>query len=537
MHAPPARRRRALSIVFVAMALIAGACTDDGVDATAATSTTILRPSTVLRVGAEDWPRCLNPLTCADDVLHEQVLQHVLPVVFEVDADGGYVASSLLETPPAASVTGDGVEIRYEISAEARWADGRPVTSSDFLGTWRAIMDTPGVDRLRYDRIVAVDDSDPAVAVVTLDGPMIDWQELFGGATGFVLEADAFGPSTDLTGQFEDELPIAAGPYVLSSWDANGAVLSATEPWDGTAGASIDQVRLDRVEIDGLGDPMTFDVLLPADGSDVVAPDGFDARSTASTTVLGIWFDQRQSVLGPLVHRQALEVVLDRSALAETAGADAPPPCVGWIPDVGPWCAAAAVDAVEPNQELGAFVLFEAGWVAGEDGILAGPSGSFEVPVTFDASVPGAEAVATAIVESFRGIGAETSSSARSAEEWLSARAADDPTGVGVFAFDLGISPRVDDLYGCADGVESSVVGSCPESVVALASVLGSLRGDEALDTVGQLGDAAAAEVLWLPLAVIPDRSFVRPGRVTTVDTGSVAGGPLAGLDRFEPGE
>ena len=133
--------------------------TDDGVDATAATSTTIPRPSTVLRVGAEDWPQCLNPLTCADRVLHDQVLQHVLPVTFEVDADGGYVASPLLVSTPEPSATDDGVEIVYELSADARWADGRPITSSDFVGTWRAIIDTPAADRLRYDRIVAVDDT------------------------------------------------------------------------------------------------------------------------------------------------------------------------------------------------------------------------------------------------------------------------------------------------------------------------------------------------------------------------------------------
>ncbi|MDE0805024.1 MAG: ABC transporter substrate-binding protein, partial [Acidimicrobiales bacterium] len=516
------------------MALIAGACTDDAVDATAATSTTILRPSTVLRVGAEDWPRCLNPLTCADDVLREQVLQHVLPVTFEVDAGGDYVVSSLLAAPPEPAVTDAGVEIRYQIAPEARWADARPVTSSDFLGTWRAIMDTPGADRARYERIVTVDDSDPALAVVTLDGPMIDWQELFGGATGFVLEADAFGPSTDLTGQFEDELPMAAGPYVLSSWDGNGAVLSATEPWDGADGARIDQVRLDRVEIGGLGDPMAFDVLLPGDGVMSTAPDGFDTRFTDSTTVLGIWFDQRQPTLAPLVHRQALEVVLDRSALAKRAGAADPPACVGWVPAVGPWCAVAGVEPVETNQQLGAFVLFEAGWTAGEDGILAGPSGRFEVPVAFDATTPGAEAVASAVVESFRAIGADASSSPRSTDEWLSGRAPDDSTGVGVFAADLGISPRVADLYGCPDGVDSSVVGACPESVVTLARRLGSLDGAEALNLVERLGDAVAAEVLWLPLAVIPDRSFVRPGRVTTLDTGAVAGGPLAGLDRFE---
>lgn len=536
MHARPARRRRALCIAF-ALAVVAGACTDDGADATAATSTTILRPSTVLRIGAEDWPACLNPLTCADDVLHEQVLQHVLPVAFEVDAGGDYVTSPLLAAEPEPTASDDGVEIRYRISPEARWANGRPVTSSDFLGTWRAVMDTPGADRLRYDRILDVDDADPAVAVVTLDGPMIDWQELFGGATGFVLEADAFGPSTDLTGQFETELPFGAGPYVLSSWDENGAVLSATEPWEGDDGARIDEVRLDRVDIGGLGDPMAYDLLLPARGADIAAPDGFEIRSTASTTVLGVWLDQRQPLLAPLVHRQALEVLLDRSALAELVGAGDVVTCAGWVPAVGPWCAAASVPAAEPNEDLASFVLFEAGWTAGEDGVLTGPFGRFELPVTVDPSVPGAEAVAELVAESFGSIGIDAAVTERAAVEWAIARPGGDPTGVGVFAIDLGVSPRVDSLYGCLDGVGSSVVGSCPDEVVRLARSLGTSSAEDAVEAVERLGAAVAEQVLWLPVARIPERSFVRPGRVATVDAGTVASGPLAGLHRFEAGE
>lgn len=537
MHTRPARRRRASILLFVTMALVAGACTDDGVDATAATSTTILRPSTVLRIGAEDWPSCLNPLTCAETVLHEQVLQHVLPVTFEVDASGDYVASPLLQSTPELSTTDAGVEVRYEISAAARWADGRPITSSDFLGTWRAIMDTPAADRLRYDRITSVDDADPAVAIVALDGPMVDWQELFGGATGYLLQADAFGPSTDLTGQFEDELPFGAGPYVLSSWDENGAVLSATEPWDGVDGALIDQVRLDRVEIDGLGDPMTFDVLLPADGSTVDAPDGFDTRSTRSTRVLGVWFDQREPTLAPLAYRQALEVLVDRSALADLVGVDDLVTCAGWAPDVGPWCDDAAVEPAELNEQLGAFVLFDAGLVAGEDGVLAGPLGRFELPVTFDPSVSGAADVAADLVESFSAIGIDAVASERSTAEWLDDRSPADSTGVGVYAIDLGVSPRVDDLYGCPSGVESSVVGVCPDAVVALARALGPSTGDDASGIVERLGVAVDQEVLWLPLAALSDHSFLRPGRVTTADAGTVAGGPLAGLERFEAGE
>ncbi len=529
---PPLRWRLCASLLAGVLA-VAG-CTDDDGDATAATSTTIPRPSTVVRIGVEEWPDCVNPLTCADDALHDQVLQHVLPVAFEIDATGAYVPSALLTERPTLEVGDEGATIRYRINPDARWADGRPITSSDFLGTWKAVMSTPGTDRLRWEDIVDVDDSDPAVAVVTLGRPLVDWQELFGGATGYVLQADSFGPSTDLTGQFEDELPMAAGPYLLSSWDENGAVLAATEPWPGAEAPGIDQVRLDRVQIDSLGDPMTFDMLLPAAGSTVEVPAGFDVRRTASTRVLGLWFDQREPALQPLEHRQAFEHLFDRAELAGLAGLGDVVTCAGWAPDLGPWCDAAATEPAEVDANVARYMLASGGWSPGGFGLLFRGEEQLSVLVTVDPAVPGADDVATAVAESLAEIGVETRIAETSTGAWVDARPLGTSTGLGVYAIDLGISPRVGALYGCPGGPESSVVAACPPEITAAAGALPTQIREEAVATVGAIGAAVADSVLWLPLGVVPERSFVRPGRVLTAPASNAAGGPLAGLHRFE---
>ena len=529
-------RRRFPAILVILLLVAIAACTDDGADATAATSTTIPRPSTVVRIGVEDWPACVNPLTCRDDALHEQILQHVLPVAFEIDATGAYVASAMLAERPELEVGDDGATISYQIDADARWADGRPITSSDFVGTWQAVMSTPGTDRLRWEDIVDVDDSDPTVAVVTLTGPIVDWQELFGGATGYVLQADSFGPSTDLTGQFADELPMAAGPYLLSSWDENGAVLSATEPWPGNDPPGIDQVRLDRVQIDSLGDPMTFDMLLPGTGSTVQAPVGFDVRRTATTQVLGLWFDQREPSLQPVEQRQAFERLLDRGELAGLAGLGDVVRCAGWVPDLGPWCSAASVDPAEVDADVARFTLGTLGWAPGGFGLLFRGEELLSVPVTYDPALRGADEVAAAVAEALGSIGIETRLAETSTAAWSDPeRSLAASTGLGVFAVDLGTSPRVDGLYGCPAGVESSVVGSCPDGITRLARSLATQAPDEAVTTVGSLGAAVDDAVFWLPLGVVPERSFVRPGRVVTAPASNVVGGPLAGLHRFDP--
>ena len=535
MHARPPMRRRLPAVLLVLLLVALGACTDDGADATAATSTTIPRPSTVVRIGVEDWPACVNPLTCRDDALHEQVLQHVLPVAFEIDATGAYVASAMLAERPILEVGEDGASIRYVIDPDARWADGRPITSSDFVGTWQAVMSTPGTDRLRWEDIVDVDDSDPTVAVVPLARPIVDWQELFGGASGYVLQADSFGPSTDLTGQFEDELPMAAGPYLLSSWDENGAVLSATEPWPGAEPPGIDQVRLDRVQIDSLGDPMTFDMLVPGADSTAQAPAGFDVRRTATTRVLGLWFDQREPSLQPLEQRQAFERLLDRSELAGLAGVGDVVTCAGWVPDLGPWCSTASVEPAEVDTDVAQYTLAALGWTRGGFGVLFRGDELLTVPITYDPALRGGEDVASAVSEALGAIGVETRLAETSTSTWADpARSLDASTGLGVFAVDLGTSPRVDQLYGCPGGPESSVVAACPDDITGPARSLAAQTPEEALSAVEALGTTVDASVLWLPLRVVPERSFVRPGRVVTAPASNAVGGPLAGLHRFD---
>ena len=100
-----------------------------------------------------------------------------------------------------------------------------------------------------------------------------------------------------------------------------------------------------------------------------------------------------------------------------------------------------------------------------------------------------------------------------------------------VFAVDLGFSPRVDDLYGCSGGAVSSVVAACPDAVVVPTGRLAAQAPEQAVTTVGMIGAAVDDAVLWLPIGVVPERSFLRPGRVVTAPASNAAGGPLAGHD------
>lgn len=538
LRGPRSRCRRAL-LVAVVLALLAAACSDDGdTAADDQPSTTLPSAQTMLRVGLEQWPECLNPITCDSPVLRDQILQHVLPVAFEIDAAGEYQPSPLLSVPPEIDVRGDGMTITYRIALEAHWDDGQPITSSDVRATWQAIMRTEGADTTGYELITGIDDADPQVAVVELSEPYGDWRTLFGGGEGWILKADAFGADTDLAGQFLDELPFSAAPYRLAAWDDDTAVLAGSDQyWDPTRVPEVDQVRLTLVEVAELAQPGAFDLLVP-DGAST-GPDGFATRRLPGTEVLGVWFDQRNPLLASLAHRQALTAMIDRELLIEeVSGRDAAPiDCLGWVPDVGPWCEAAEADLAETDADLASYVLAVEGWAPDGAGDLVRDGEPFAVPVRYDPDLPGAEAVAEELVEVFEAAGITPALQTTSTATWMEDRAAGRDTGVGVFAMDLGVSPQVTELYACPGGPPSSVLAWCPAAVVEPTATLASAaEPDEQLELVEEIGAVAAEASAWIPLFRLSSTYHVQPDRVQVPDARPAIGGPLARLDAFSVG-
>jgi ABC-type transport system substrate-binding protein len=527
--------RRLLCSTFAVLVLVAAGCTDAADDEqTIEAPSVIPTPRTLLRVGAEAWPDCLNPITCNTPVLHHQVLQHVLPVAFEVSADNELVPSPLLAGEPEAEVVGDLMTVTYRLDSDARWVDGQPITSSDIRGTWQAILSTPGADTTGYDRITAIDDTDPRVAVASFSSPYGGWRRLFGGGRGYVLQADAFAGDVDLSGRFVDELPMAAAPYRLAAWDEDAAVLATNENyWDAAREPLVDQVGFERIDLDDLDAPQAYDLLLPADGAaaGTQAPEGFDSWTVPTTEMIGVWFDRRTPLLQPLAHRQALAAAIDRDQLAEllTAGGSdddvSAVDCLGWLPAVGPWCEAAEAELPALDRRLAAFALA----VQPRDGQ------PFAVPLTHDAALAGAGEVADALEVALAEAGVLVQRGTVSGEAFLKQRAAHESVGVGVFAFDLGLFPNVTQLYGCPGGLDSSVVHWCdPEVVAAALALTDTVDPDARLALVATIGAEAGADVAWLPLLPRTDRAFFRPDRVRVPSTTSVAGGALADLRSFE---
>lgn len=297
-------------------------------------------------IAAEHWPECLNPiLSCAQPETYQTVLYHVLPRAMQFGPDGSLVPSPLLVEAPTldnGGLTQAPFTVRFRISPKAVWDDGSPITSEDFAFTWRAILHTrDAVDVDLYQRILAIDTSDPRSPVLRLDEPWAGWTELFGGSKGFVLKQTAF-PDADpeapsLRRDMLSNIRFSGGPFRLVEWIGNQASLTndraVLERNDRYFGP---HALLDRVTFvpwqdlpsqmqaffEGDQDAMTLSsAALAASGTFPFALLDSPSITSAggdSTSFEALWFNAHETPLkNPLV-REALMYAIDRERIVDT---------------------------------------------------------------------------------------------------------------------------------------------------------------------------------------------------------------------------
>jgi hypothetical protein len=118
--------------------------------------------------------------------------------------------------PPASA----GMTVTYNISPDAVWDDGSPITAADFKATWEAALNTPGsISTTGYDQITAVEAgaSDKEV-VVEFKAVYAPYKGLFGG----LLKAAAVANPSDVSGDFAESIPFSGRPWKMKSWSEPG---------------------------------------------------------------------------------------------------------------------------------------------------------------------------------------------------------------------------------------------------------------------------------------------------------------------------
>ncbi|HEY3211246.1 MAG TPA: ABC transporter substrate-binding protein, partial [Actinomycetota bacterium] len=352
---------RVIALLGVA-AIVATACGGGGGAKSSPTAAKSVPKGGQVVIGAEQWPECVNPITSCSSATWTwySVLLHVLPRAMVLDLHGNFIASPLLVEAPSldnGGVTQSPFTVTFKISDKAVWDDGSPITSADFEFTWKAITNTTGAfSTVGYTDIESVDTSDPKTAVVKFKKIFVDWPDLFGGVYQGIFKKAAF-PSVDaekpnLKDEMQDTIPFSGGPWKLSNWSKDQAVLVRNDKYYGKV-ANLDQVtvvpRTDQAtEIQSL---LTGEVAaIYPQPSDVSLLD--QVSSNPNVKAVGsdggfyeaLWFQHESPPLDDPKVREAMMYAVDRQAVIDAIiklnNPNAEVLNCGFVafPNIGNWC-------------------------------------------------------------------------------------------------------------------------------------------------------------------------------------------------------
>ena len=326
---PSSRRVLVAALAVTALVGSLAACTSSS--PTPAPSDVAVVEGGELVIGAEQEPDCTDWIaTCAGSIWGSYIMQTpTLPSVFQtrqVDDEWVPVPSDLVTGEPEAEVADDGTQtITYSINPDAVWSDGEPITSADFAYTALQIRDGDDIfDKTGYDRITAVDTTDPKTAVVTLDSAYAGWRTLFsvyGIMPAHILEGQ------DRAAIMADGYDFSGGPWKIEKWTRGTSVtLVPNENYWG------EKPHLDKVTFLFLPDTTAaFQALKSGQVSALYPSPQLDALTQIEAGLPGIqsqvdarsgnleaiWLNNAAAPFDSVAVRQALAYSIDRDAIVK----------------------------------------------------------------------------------------------------------------------------------------------------------------------------------------------------------------------------
>jgi peptide/nickel transport system substrate-binding protein len=553
------RSRRRSVAALIAIGLFAASCGSDGAssddasndqgsaadtssDGTATSDSAEGATGGSVVFAAEQWPECLNPVTsCANaSWLTWSVIHHILPKLMEVDQEGNYQASPVLEEPPSLEnglITEDPFTVTFKIRDDAVWSDGTPITSEDVRFTWRAIMDSTGtLSTTGYNLITDVDTSDPATAVVAFSESYAPWADLFGGGTGFILKADEF-TSTDTAEEMLDAITFSGAPWILESWGTEEAVLLRNDGyWDDERLPILEQVtfvpREDTdTEIIALQSGEVAAIFpQPSPGvNERLSQDGIDFTLAGGVVFEGLWPNQ-QSPQSPILAnkavREALAFAIDREEIVNTIMRPVDPnatvlQCGGWVPNVGEWCDDAFADVVQ-DFDRAEQILLDDGWARNDDGVWEKEGTIFEIEWNTVAGNRRREDVQALVQEQVSDFGIRFVINNLDAGELFQNRLPQLEFGMGLYAQVTSPDPSVTTIYD-RDQIPSDANGGAGqnniawdnEQVTELARLSDrQLDVAERQETIHEIGALVREDMAWIPLYQLPNLTGWRSDQI-----------------------
>jgi peptide/nickel transport system substrate-binding protein len=156
-------------------------------------------------------------------------------------------------------VSADGLTLTWKLKPCIFWSDGQPITSKDFVYTWKANVDPANapVSRDGWDKIASIETPDDQTVVIHFKQLYPAWQLLFdvgpNNTQSGLLPAHIFEGKTGLEKEPQIHQPTwAGGPFALKEWVAGDHMTFVRNPnFPG------EKPKLDSIQVKFVPDPET----------------------------------------------------------------------------------------------------------------------------------------------------------------------------------------------------------------------------------------------------------------------------------------
>lgn len=301
---------------------------------------------TLLRRGLSGEPASFDPAASSDS-FSTQVMQDLY--------EGLTTESPSGEAAPGVAtswiVDSTGTEYRFSLRGSARWSNGQPVRSQDFILAWRRVVDpktgSPGSDNLRLiegataiiegkapPTALAVSAPDENTLIVKLRQPAPYFPEVLTHSSTFPIY------SVNSAVSHSPETWVSNGPYILNAWRPGTTIdlIKNSEYWDRA------NVHINKIQYQIASDDTAQFSRYRAGELDItnsVPPNAYPAlrdqhsRELVIAPFLATAYYGLNLQIGPtavsIKLRQALAMAIDRHRLVEALGAGQTP-AYGFLP-------------------------------------------------------------------------------------------------------------------------------------------------------------------------------------------------------------
>jgi peptide/nickel transport system substrate-binding protein len=366
-----------MKVLALAVAVLTGACVA-ALPAVAQESS----GDQVLRIGWAQDPQTFNPFVGVNE-------EEYAVWALNWDLLVNFSPEDLGPSPGIAEsweISEDRKTITFDLVKNAKWSDGKPITSADVKYSLEVLGDNGLLFSSYTDNVTAIRTPDEHTVVIETSKPDA---RIVGGMWIYIIPEHIWGkvPLKELTGAYKPELPlVASGPYMVTEFERGRIIRMERNPeWRGEEPA-YDEVQFikygttDAVERAlGLGEidvipevqPAAFERLSEEEGVETVrAP-------TQSFTELAFNLCSEENCpdakFNPAIQdrtiRQAIAYSIDRERLNEIATQGTSFVAHGLLPSFYKRWFEIPEQDYPYDPELANQLLDDAGWTLNDDGI------------------------------------------------------------------------------------------------------------------------------------------------------------------------